>query len=386
SERTTILIVKHDSPIAGHYGIRKTKELVSCDYWWPKMTHDIKSYVKSCDVCQRAKHSHRKQSGLLQPLSVPSDRWKSVTIDFMVELPECQGFNAIMVVVDRFTKMSHFIPCKIQLQAKRQQHYTSTGSGFWKSFWNAIGTEPLLSTAYHPETDGQMERVNSVLNQYLRIFCSYMQDDWVPLLATAEFSYNNSIHTATGTTPFFANQGLHPNAGSGSRSISDDPNILAVKLREYSDFLQSNLERAHQDMKRFADRHRSAEPDYKPGDKVLLSTKNFTTSRPKPKWADKWMGFTKMGNLDSGGWWLRGRLYQQLWDQSVTIISELNCFCCLAFCKNHHQEYQETFQTINPTAHRVLSEHNASSYSVNRPKCDLENVAYNSCLLATTLG
>ncbi|PRP72954.1 hypothetical protein PROFUN_17091, partial [Planoprotostelium fungivorum] len=81
-------------------------------------------------------------------------------------------------------------------------------------------------------------------------------------------------------------------------------------------------------------------------------------------------------------------LYQQLWDQSVTIsaqLSELNCFCCLAFCKNHHQEYQKTFQKINPTAHRVLSEHNASSYSVKRPKCNLENVAYNSCLLATTL-
>ncbi|PRP74586.1 retrotransposable element protein [Planoprotostelium fungivorum] len=310
SERTTILIVKHDSPIAGHYGIRKTKELVSRDYWWPKMTHDIESYVKSCDVCQRAKHSHCKQSGLLQPLSVPSNRWKSVTIDFMVELPECQGFNAIMVVVDRFTKMSHFIPCKNTITSEETatlyidrvfrhhgipEHIISDrgpqfSSGFWKSFWNAIGTEPLLSTAYHPETDGQTERVNSVLNQYLRIFCSYMQDDWVPLLATAEFSYNNSIHTATGTTPFFANQGLHPNAGSGSRSISDDPNILAVKLREYSDFLHSNLERARQDMKRFADRHRSAEPDYKPGDKVLLSTKNFTTSRPKPKWADKWMG------------------------------------------------------------------------------------------------
>ncbi|PRP73356.1 hypothetical protein PROFUN_16790 [Planoprotostelium fungivorum] len=78
-------------------------------------------------------------------------------------------------------------------------------------------------------------------------------------------------------------------------------------------------------------------------------------------------------------------LYQQLWDQSVAITSELNRFCCLAFCKNHLQEYQETFQKINPTAHRVLSEHNASSYSVKSPKCDLENVAYNSCLLATTL-
>ncbi|PRP74178.1 retrotransposon nucleocapsid protein, partial [Planoprotostelium fungivorum] len=110
--RLIIMMMKHDSPLAGHFGSHKTKELVRRDYWWPKMYHTIESYVKSCDTCQRAKHSRKKQSGLLQPLEVPSDRWTSVTIDFMVELPECQGFNAIMVVVDTFTKMSHFIPCK----------------------------------------------------------------------------------------------------------------------------------------------------------------------------------------------------------------------------------------------------------------------------------
>ncbi|PRP74592.1 retrotransposon nucleocapsid protein, partial [Planoprotostelium fungivorum] len=269
------------------------------DYWWPKMYHTIESYVKSCDTCQRAKHSRKKQSGLLQPLEVPSDRWTSVTIDFMVELPECQGFNAIMVVVDRFTKMSHFIPCKNTITSEEaaclyidrvfrlhgipekivSDRGTQFTAEFWTSFWKQMGTKHSMSTAYHPQSDGQTERVNSVLNQYLRVYCSYLQDDWVPLLATAEFAYNNSVHTSTGVTPFFANQG-----------VSDDPNVLAVKLKEYSEFLRTNLEEARQDMKRFADRHRSAGPIYQPGDKVLLSTKNFGTSRPKPKWADKWIG------------------------------------------------------------------------------------------------
>jgi len=231
-------------------------------------------------------------------------------IDFMVELPECQGFNAIMVVVDRFTKMSHFIPCKNTITSEEaawlyidrvfwlhgipekivSDRGTQFTAEFWMLFWKQMGTKHSMSTAYHPQSDGQTERVNSVLNQYLRVYCSYLQDNWVPLLATAEFAHNNSVHTATGVTPFFANQGLHPNTGRGSRSVSDDPNVLAVKLKEYSEFLRTNLEEARQDMKRFADRHRSAAPIYQPGDKVLLSTKNFGTSRPKPKWADKWIG------------------------------------------------------------------------------------------------
>ncbi|PRP76470.1 retrotransposable element protein, partial [Planoprotostelium fungivorum] len=179
----------------------------------------------------------------------------------------------------------HGIPEKIV--SDRGTQFTAE---FWTSFWKQMGTKHSMSTAYHPQSDSQTERVNSVLNQYLQVYCSYLQDNWVPLLATAEFAYNNLVHTATGVTPFFANQGLHPNTGRGSRSVSDDPNVLAVKLKEYSKFLRTNLEEARQDMKRFADRHRSAAPIYQPGDKVLLSTKNFGTSRPKPKWADKWIG------------------------------------------------------------------------------------------------
>ncbi|PRP72850.1 hypothetical protein PROFUN_17121, partial [Planoprotostelium fungivorum] len=179
--RLIIMMMKHDSPLAGHFGSHKTKELVRRDYWWPKMYHTIESYVKS----------------------------------------------AIMVVVDRFTKMSHFIPCKNTITSEEaawlyvdrvfwlhgipekivSDRGTQFTAEFWTSFWKQMGTKHSMSTAYHPQSDGQTERVNSVLNQYLQVYCSYLQDHWVPLLATAEFAYNNSVHTSTRVTPFFANQG-----------------------------------------------------------------------------------------------------------------------------------------------------------------------------------
>ena len=149
----------------------------------------------------------------------------------------------------------------------------------------------ITSTAYHPETDGQTERVNSVINQYLRVFCSYAQDDWVALLATAEFSYNNTIHTATGTTPFFANTGRHPKFDqSPAVSVTDTPNVLAERLNEVTDFVKENLQLAREDMKCFADTSRKEAPKYLPGDNVMLSTKNIRTSRPKEKWSDKYIG------------------------------------------------------------------------------------------------
>ena len=128
-----------------------------------------------------------------------------------------------MVVVDRFTKMAHFIPCETGITAERTaelyidrvfRHHgipesiisdrgVQFSSDFWRSLWERLKVTHKMPTAYHPETDGQTERVNSVINQYLRVFCTYAQDDWVKLLAKAEFAYNNSLHTATGVTPFF---------------------------------------------------------------------------------------------------------------------------------------------------------------------------------------
>jgi hypothetical protein len=118
-----------------------------------------------------------------------------------------------------------------------------------------------------------------------------MQDNWVMLLPKAEFTYNNSVHSATSFTPFFANSGYHPKSDSElAKSLSDDPNVLATKLIEIGKILRENLQQSRNDMKRFADANCQPAPIYKPGDKVMLSTKNISTTRPKVKWAGKWAG------------------------------------------------------------------------------------------------
>jgi hypothetical protein len=311
SQRLLVYVATHDSPLAGHFGQTKTKEVVKRDYWWPKWSHDVEEYVKSCDICQRTKVPRHGYAGLLNPLPVASKRWSSVTMDFITELPECEGHTSIMVVVDRFTKMAHFIPCTAPVTSERTARLyidrvarlhgvpdniiTDRGvqfdSQFWNTFCRDLKIDHRMSTAYHPESDGQTERTNQVLNQYLRIYCSYLQDNWVALLGPAEYAYNNTRHSATGVSPFFANTGQHPSNGfTPSSSITDDPNKLAFEMSEISEFLIQNLAFARAQMKRFADRHRTQAPKYEPGDMVMLSTKNISTSRPKAKWSDKFMG------------------------------------------------------------------------------------------------
>lgn len=154
-----------------------------------------------------------------------------------------------------------------------------------------MNVDTRLSTGYHPQTDGQTERVNQSLNQYLRIYTSYLQDNWVSLLPLAEFSYNNSEHSSTGFTPFYANAAYNPRGVIGDATgVSDKPNELATYMSEISEFLQGNLKLAAERMKHFADRDRAPAPKYSAGDKVLLSTKNVTSMRPKAKWDDKWIG------------------------------------------------------------------------------------------------
>ena len=162
---------------------------------------------------------------------------------------------------------------------------------FWHSFFQQLGVEPRLSTAYHLETDGQTERVNSILNQYLRVYCNFLQDNWVQLLPLAEFAYNNAVHSATMVSPFMANYGINPGTIlSTSKSLTDIPNELSDSMKRVDEFLRGNLEVAREAMKSHADKHRSESPKYEVGDKVLLSLNNIKTRRPKTKWSDKQTG------------------------------------------------------------------------------------------------
>ena len=151
-------------------------------------------------------------------------------MDFITDHPTSEGYDTVLVVIDRLTKMSHFIPCKKSLDARQfatlflkeivrlhgipRDVITDRGSLFtsdlWKKTTEKLGIERRLSTAFHPQTDGQTERTNGILDQYLRVYVNYQQDNWNELLPMAEFAYNNSYQETIKTTPFYANYGINP--------------------------------------------------------------------------------------------------------------------------------------------------------------------------------
>ena len=307
-----VLTSRHDSPLAGHFAVRKTLELITRDYWWPQIATDVAEYIKSCEVCQRSKSARRKPRGLLHPLPTPSERWENVTMDFITGLPLSDTYDAIMVVVDRFTKMAHFIPTDISVTSERTaQLYIDNvfklhglpksiisdrgpqfDAVFWQQFWKQLKVKRTLSTAYHPQTDGQTERVNSIISQYLRSFVDYQQLDWTRYLALAEFTYNNTVHSATKVTPFYADTGRHPrfDVAANSMSVTDNPSELASRIASLGDYLKEQIEAARLEMAKYADVHRLPAPIYKPGDKVYVSSKNIRTKQRSSKLGAKQYG------------------------------------------------------------------------------------------------
>ena len=179
-----ILKELHDSEAAGHLGYQKTVKAVNRGFWWHGITEDIKDYVFSCQKCQEMKSLRQAPSGLLQPLPIPKGKWQDISMDFITELPKSSsGNDAIMTVVDRATKMTHFIATKTDISAPevaelfRDHIWKMHGiprsivsdrdsrfvSIFWRSLMKLVGTKLRFSTAYHPQTDGQSEKMNDVV-------------------------------------------------------------------------------------------------------------------------------------------------------------------------------------------------------------------------------
>jgi len=219
-----ILESEHETKVAGHMGQDKTIELIRRNFWWPKMNERIIDFVRSCLECQKNKTARHQPFGLISPLELPYVPWQSIAMDFITELPISEGCDQLWVIIDRFTKMAHFVPLQektaqdlarifarevwrfhgtpTDMVSDRDSRFTSeTG----QEFLRILGTRPRMSTTFHPQTDGQTERLNQTIEAYLRAFVGKEQDDWLRLLPMAEFAYNNSVTTGNGISPFYAN-------------------------------------------------------------------------------------------------------------------------------------------------------------------------------------
>ncbi|GJP70685.1 hypothetical protein CLOP_g1597 [Closterium sp. NIES-67] len=217
--------------LKGLFGSNKTLTGIAKHYYWPHMADDVQKFVTSCTTCQRMKSSKQEKAGLLQPLPVPEQPWQVVSLGFITGLPTTtSGHDAILVVIDKFSKMGHFIPTHTTARTEEMaqlfvryitsQHGIPTKlisdrdpkftSKFWKALMSLLGTKLAMSSAYHPQTDGQTERLNQIVEQLLRAACKDEISKWDLHLPVPEFAYNNATHAATRQTLFFLCYGCHP--------------------------------------------------------------------------------------------------------------------------------------------------------------------------------
>ncbi|GJV53828.1 putative reverse transcriptase domain-containing protein [Tanacetum coccineum] len=223
--RTLVMHESHKSKYSVHPGSDKMYQDMKQLYWWPNMKADIATYVSKCLTCLRVKAEHQKPSGLLVQPEIPQWKWDNITMDFVTKLPKTQsGNDTIWVIVDRLTKSAHFLPMRetdpmdklarlylkevvtrhgipVSIICDRDPRFTSN---FWKSFQKAMGTRLDMSTAYHPETDGQSERTIQTLEDMLRACVIDFGNGWERHLPLIEFSYNNSYHASIKAAPFEA--------------------------------------------------------------------------------------------------------------------------------------------------------------------------------------
>jgi len=288
------------------------------------VTKEVKQYVEGCDQCQRMKNRTEILAGKLRHNEIPERPWQHISVDFITKLPMSKGYNLILVVCDMFSKMFHFVVTTEKTMVEglarlfrdnvwklhglpesvisdRRPQFTA---GLTKELNKMLGIETKLSTAYYPQTDRQIERTNQKLEQYLRMYVNHRQNNWSKWFATAEFAFNNKVHTVTKMSLFKVNYGKEPRIDFDIRKKGKNEKAeeFVREMKERHEEVRVALVKAQKEMKRQADRNRKEAEEYRVEDKVLISTKDFSIKlmkRATKKLMEKFIGPYKVKKIVS---------------------------------------------------------------------------------------
>lgn len=270
--RNLVLSEAHDQPFGGaHAGPERLWQNLSSRFYWPRMKVDIVKYCESCDTCQKTKNSNFRRFGLLIPNPIPSRPYESISMDFIVNLPWSEEYNAILVVVDRLTKHAQFIPCTTGLDAEGfaflfVKHIAAKFglptsiisdrdprwiSDFWRAVCKCLKTKLAMSSLHHPQHDGQTESTNKTLEVMARAYTAARKDSWAEWLSLLEFAYNSTVHSSTSASPYFLLYGYEPRAPLDFLNKERDSMTRQLSENQQADDFLSKL-RMHRESARNA--------------------------------------------------------------------------------------------------------------------------------------
>ena len=303
----------HSHPFAGHFGVQRTLRKAQEIFYWPSMRNAVEQFIRSCDSCQRIK-ARQRSDARTTPLPIPGRRWQSISMDFIMDLPTAAtGNDAILVFVDRLSKMVHLAACKKTITAQQTaslfidcvfKHHGMPGdivsdrdvrfqSTFWRELVHTFGVKLSMSSRLHPQSDGQTERMNRTLEDTLRHFVGPYQTDWDTLLPYAEFAMNNAWHSGINNTPFMLNYGQTPDTPTVAflRARHPQVNQFVGRWSQQIAHAKRCLQTA-QDRMRAADRLQNKPRDVlTPGTEVLVHIRHFRLSAGlKHKLGPRWLG------------------------------------------------------------------------------------------------
>uniref|UniRef100_A0A3B3H6Q5 Gypsy retrotransposon integrase-like protein 1 n=1 Tax=Oryzias latipes TaxID=8090 RepID=A0A3B3H6Q5_ORYLA len=310
--RSEVITWGHTSRMACHGGVHRTLNLIRKRFHWSTMDKDVREYIAACTTCARSKTSSSAPAGLLHPLPMPNRPWSHIAMDFVTGLPPSHGNTVILTIVDRFSKMAHFISlpqlptasalAEIMVNDVFRHHgipvdiVSDRGPQFisqvWKAFCTALGATVSLSSGYHPQSNGQAERTNQELEAALRCLAAQNQQDWSRFLVWIEYAHNTHPSSATGISPFEAALGYSPPLFPSQELDLAVPSVQHHLQRCQRIWTQTKaaLLRTKESNCQIANRRRVVGPNYQPGQRVWLSTRNIPIQASSKKLAPRYIG------------------------------------------------------------------------------------------------